>query len=136
MIDRSIHWFYAEHQVTPGATVEKMRQDLWSYGFYNAWLTLTKKEPPYAASGLWGAEKFEVEFEPRKFLIVRTTKDNDWLKVAFTRALGMPPHFWYQERTGGSVYEWRMTDRDDRWQAMQGLPAFKSLKRLYAVSEA
>ncbi len=29
-----------------------------------------------------------------------------------------------------------MTDREDRWQAMQGLPAFKSLKRLYAVSEA
>ncbi len=79
MIDRSIHWFYAEHQVTPGATVEKMRQDLWSYGFYNAWLTLAKKEPPYVARGLWGAEKFEVEFEPRKFLIVRTTKDNDWL---------------------------------------------------------
>lgn len=136
MIDRSIHWFYAERQVTPGSTVEKMRQDLWSYGFYNVWLTLVKKEPPYAVNGLWGTEKFEIEFEPRKFLIIRTTKDNDWLKTAFTRALGMAPHFWYQERTGGSVYEWRMTDRDSRWQAMQGLPAYKSLKRLYAVAEA
>jgi hypothetical protein len=135
MIDRSNHWFYAERQLTPGATVEKMRQDLWSYGFYNIWLTLTKKDAPYAASGLWGADRFEIEFEPRKFLIIRLAKENEWLKTAFTRALGMAPHFWYQDKAG-QVYEWRMADRDGRWQAMQGLPAYKSLKRLYAVAEA
>ena len=84
MIDRANHWFYAERQLTPGATVEKMRQNLWSYGFYNIWLTLTKKEPPYVLSGLWGTDKFEIEFEPRKFLIIRLAKDNEWLKTAFT----------------------------------------------------
>jgi hypothetical protein len=135
MIDRANHWFYAERQLTPGATVEKMRQNLWSYGFYNIWLTLTKKEPPYVLSGLWGTDKFEIEFEPRKFLIIRLAKDNEWLKTAFTRALGMSPHFWYQER-GSTVYEWRMADREGRWQAMQGLPTFKSLKRLYELAEA
>ena len=135
MIDRINHWFYAQRQLTPGATVEKMRQDLWSYGFYNAWFTLTKKEPPYTASGLWGTDKIEIEFEPRQFLIIRLPKENEWVKTAFTRALGMAPHFWYQDKDG-QVYEWRMADRDGRWQAMQGLPAYKSLKRLYAVAEA
>jgi hypothetical protein len=136
MIDRINHWFYAERQLTPGATVEKMRQDLWTFGFYNIWLTLTKKDAPYVASGLWGADKFEIEFEPRKFLIIRAAKENDWLKTAFTRALGMAPHFQYQDKANINIHEWRMADRDGRWQSMQGLPAFKSLKRLYAVAEA
>lgn len=136
MIDLATHWFYGERQLSASATVEKMRQDLWTYGFYNIWLTLTKKEPPHLVRGLWGQEKFEVEFEPRKFLIIRAVKEKDWLKTAFTRALGMAPHFHYQDKTNVNIYEWRMADRDGRWQAMQGLPAYKSLKRLYDVPEA
>lgn len=135
MIDRATHWFYAERHLTPGATVEKMRQHLWSYGFYNILLTLKQAGSPYALNGLWGTEKFEVEFEPRRYLILRLAQDNEWLKTAFTRALGMGPHFGYQEKSG-YVYEWRMADREGRWQAMQGLPAYKSLKRLYAVADA
>lgn len=134
MIDRINHWFYAERQLTPGATVEKMRQDLWSYGFYNIWLTLKRKEAPYLLSGLWGAEKFEIEFEPRHFIIIRLAQENEWLKTAFTRSLGLAPHFSYQEK-GGVVYEWRMAQLESRWQAMQGLPVYKNLKRLY-VAEA
>jgi len=133
MLDLATHWFYAERQLTPGSAVENMRHDLWSYGFYNIWLTLKKRESPYELSGLWGQEKFEVEFEPRQFLLIRSAKDNEWLKTAFTRVLGQPPHFQYQEKSGASVYEWRVANREGRWQAMQGLPTYKSLKRLYAV---
>jgi hypothetical protein len=80
--------------------------------------------------GLRGQETFKVEFEPRHFLIIRSIQDNEWLKTVFTRALGLAPHFQYQDKAGGSLYEWRTADRDGRWQAMQGLPAYKSLKRL------
>ena len=99
-------------------------------------MTLKKKDAPYSVAGTFGQEKFELEFEPRKFLIIRSPKDDAWLKTAFTRALGQAPHFQYQDNANTNIYEWRMADREGRWQAMQGLPAYKSLKRLYAAPEA
>jgi len=136
MIDRATHWFYAERQLSAGATVENLRHDLWANGFYNIWLSLKKNEPPYLLSGLWGQDKFEIEFEPRKFLMIRAAKENEWLKKAFTRALGMGPHFQFQDKSGQFILEWHMADREARWQSMQGVPAYKNLKRLYTVSEA
>ena len=136
MIDRVTHWFYAERQLSAGAIVENLRHDLWANGFYNIWLSLKNHQPPYLLSGLWGQDKFEIEFEPRKFLMVRAAKENEWLKKAFTRTLGMGPHFQFQDKSGQFILEWHMADREARWQSMQGVPAYKNLKRLYTVSEA
>lgn len=135
MLDRANHWFYAERQMSAGAAIEKMRQDFWMNGFFSVWFTLEKKEPPYLVRGLYTQQPFEVEFEPRKYLIVRSSKENEWLRLGFTRTLGMPPHFQYQDTKGNFIWEWRMVDRNARWQAMQGVPAFKNLKRLYEVIE-
>lgn len=135
MLDRAMHWFYAEQQMSAGAAIEKMRHDFWINGFYNVWFTLTKKEPPYIVRGMYTQQPFEVEFERQKYLIVRANKENEWLRLGFTRTLGMPPHFQYTDTKGNTVWEWRMVDRDARWQSMQGVPAFKNLKRLYEVIE-
>jgi hypothetical protein len=135
MLDRATHWFYAEQQLSAGATVEKMRQDFWMNGFYNVWFTLTKKDSPYILRGMYAQQPFEVELERQKYLVVRASKENEWLRLGFTRTLQMPPHFQYTDTKGNVVWEWRMAGRDARWQAMQGVPAFKNLKRLYEVIE-
>ena len=44
MIDRATHWFYAERQVSVGAAVENMRHDFWANGFYNVWLSVSRRE--------------------------------------------------------------------------------------------
>ena len=135
MIDLATHWFYAERSLSPGAIVENLRHDMWANGYYNIWLTLAKNEAPYILHGLYGQDKFEVEFEPRQFLMLRTAKENEWLIKAFTRALGMPPHFQYQDKQGQFVTEWRMVNREARWSSMQGVPTFKNVTRLYEVEE-
>ncbi len=135
MIDTATHWFYAERRLSPGAAIENLRHDLWAWGYYNVWLRLIKNDPPYVASGLYGSDKFELEFEPRKYVILRTSKENEWLLKGFTRTLGMKPHFQYQDKQGQFVIEWRMSGLEARWQAMQGVPTFKNVKRLYAVEE-
>ncbi len=135
MLDRATHWFYAERQVSIGAAVEKLRQDFWAQGFNNVYFTLTKKEPPYILRGAYAGQPIEVEFEPQKYVVVKSSKDIDWLRIAFTRSLAMPPHFQYNDTKGNTIWEWRMADRDTRWQAMQGVPAYKNLKRLYEVIE-
>ncbi len=135
MIDRATHWFYAERQMSAGAAVENMRHDLWANGFYNIWLTLKKSELPYLISGLWGQDKFDIEFEPRKYFVIRSAKELPWLEKAFTRTLGMGPHFQYQDKGNQFVLEWRMADREARWQSMQGVPVFKNLRRFDLVPE-
>ena len=134
-MDTANHWFYGERRVSPGASIEELRHELWAGGFYNAWLRLTKSEPPYTASGFYGTETFELEFEPRQYAIVRAAKENEWLIKGFTRTLGMKPHFQYQDKQGQFVTEWRMAGRESRWSAMQGVPTYKNARRLYVTEE-
>ena len=135
MIDTANHWFYADRRLSPGAAIEDLRHDLWALGNYNAWLRLAKNEPPYIASGLYGPDKFELEFEPRKYVIVRAARENEWLIKGFTRSLGMKPHFQYQDKQGQFVTEWRMIGLEARWSSMQGVPTYKNARRLYVTEE-
>jgi hypothetical protein len=135
MIDTATNWFYAERQLSPGAAIERLRNDLWAYGYYNVWLRLIKNEAPYVASGQYNAEKFEMEFEPRQYVILRAAKEDEWLLKGFTRVLGMKPHFQFQDKQGLFVTEWRMAGREARWSAMQGVPTYKNAKRLYVTEE-
>ena len=135
MMDTATHWFYGERHLSPGATIEELRHELWAGGYYNIWLSLVKKDAPYVANGQYSAEKFEMEFEPRQYVILRAAADNAWLIKGFTRVLGMKPHFQYQDKQGQFVTEWRMGGREARWSAMQGVPTYKNIKRLYGVQE-
>jgi hypothetical protein len=138
MLDRATHWFYAQQQMSTGASIENLRHEFWANRFFNVWFTLSHNEPPYQVRGLWNNKPFELEYEPRKYAIVRIPKDSDyadWLRLAFSRSLGLEPHFQYQESSGKLVYEWRLVDREARWQSIQGVPAYKNLKRLYPEPE-
>ena len=131
MIDTANHWFYGERRLSPGASVEDLRHELWAGGYYNVWLRLTRSDVPYLASGLYSGDPFELEFEPRQYVVMRAAKENSWLIKGLARTLGMKPHFQYQDKQGQFVTEWRMSGREARWSAMQGIPTYKDAKRLY-----
>lgn len=134
-MDLATHWFYAERRLSPGASIEELRHDLWAGGYYNIWLRIVKNDLPYVARGTYGADTFELEFEPRQYAIIRTNAQNEWLIKGFTRTLGMKPHFQYQDKQGKFVTEWRMAGREARWSSMQGIPTYKNATRLYGVEE-
>ena len=89
MIDTATNWFYGERRLSAGAAIENLRHELWAWGYYNVWLRLVRSELPYLAGGLYNGEKFELEFEPRQYVIIRAAKENEWLLKGFTRVLGM-----------------------------------------------
>ena len=130
MFDPSTHWFYSSKMPGAGAIAENMRQELWELHVYGVWLTCTQKELPYKFRGVWQNKLFEVEMAPRQYLIVRVKEELPWIGEGFKRAMRTVPSFKYQEPDGSYVAEWRMDGREARWQAMQGKPAFKNLKRL------
>jgi hypothetical protein len=130
MFNFTTHWFYSSKMPGAGVIAENMRHDFWELHVYGVWFTCTRKELPFAYRGLWEGKQFEVEMEPRKYLIVRSKEELPWIVEGFKRALRTVATFKYQEPDGRFVVEWRMVGREARWQAMQGKPTFKSLKRL------
>jgi len=136
MFDPSIHWFYSSKMPSAGAIAENMRHDLWELHVYGVWFTCIAQELPYKYRGLWQGRQFEVELEPRKSVIVRSKEELPWITEGFKRSLRTVPTFKYQEADGRFAVEWRMDEREARWQAMQGKPAFRNLKRLDMRSSA
>ncbi len=128
--DPSTHWFYSTKTQGPGVIAENMRHEFWEMHVYGVWFTCVRKELPYAYRGLWEGKPFEVEMEPRQHVIVRSKDDLAWVAEGFKRSLRVVPTFKYQEPDGRYVVEWRFDGREERWQSMQGKPAFKNLKRL------
>lgn len=130
MFDPSTHWFYSAKMPSAGAIAENMRHEFWEQHVYGVWFTCTRNENPFTFRGLWENRQFDVEMVPRQYLIVRSKEELPWIAEGFKRALRTVPTFKYQESDGRYVVEWRMHEREERWQAMQGKPAFKNLKRL------
>ena len=130
MFDPKTHWFYSSQMPSAGAIAENMRHDFWEMHVYGVWFTCTQPELPYRYRGVWEGQLFDVELEPRKYLIVRSQAELPWIAEGFRRALRLVPTFKYQEADGRFAVEWRVDERESRWQAMQGKPAFKNLRRL------
>lgn len=130
MFDPSIHWFYSAKMPSAGAIAENMRHELWEFHVYGVWLSCLGKELPFRYRGLWQGKQFEVEMSPRQYLILRSQEELPWIVEGFRRSMRSVPTFKYQEADGRFAAEWRMDERETRWQAMQGKPAFKNLRRL------
>lgn len=130
MFDPLTHWFYSSKMPSAGAIAENMRHEFWEMHVFGVWFTCTSNELPYMYRGIWEGKIFEVELAPREYVIVRSKEELPWIAEGFKRALRVVPTFKYQEPDGRYVVEWRMDKREERWQAMQGKPSFKNLKRL------
>jgi len=130
MFDPSTHWFYSAKMPGTGAIAENMRHEMWEFHVYGVWFTCVDKDLPFKYRGLWQGKQFEVEMASRQYLIVRAKEDLPWIVEGFKRSLRSVPTFKYQESDGRFAVEWRMDERETRWQSMQGKPAFKNLRRL------
>jgi hypothetical protein len=130
MFDPTTHWFYSGKMPSAGAIAENMRHEFWEQHVYGVWFTCTRAENPHLFRGLWQNKQFEVEMEPRRYIVVRSKEELPWIVEGFKRGLRSVPTFKYQEADGRFTVEWRFDGREARWQSMQGKPAFKNLKRL------
>ncbi|HXF68587.1 MAG TPA: hypothetical protein VNK89_02170 [Thermoflexus sp.] len=133
VVPPEVHWFYAEKRLSAGAVAEQLRQSLWFVRLQEAWVSPVdpvQKEPPYRYRGYWRERTFEIEFEPRRYVILRAAEDLPRVVEALQRSLGVGPVFSYLDEEGKVVYEWRWGDREARWQELQGIPSYQRLRRL------
>lgn len=133
VVPPEVHWFYAEKHPSAGAVAEQLRQSLWFVRLQEAWVSPVdprQKDPPFRYRGYWREHVFEIEFEPRRYVILRMAQDLPRVVEALQRSLGAAPAFAYVDEEGRAVYEWRWGDREARWQQLQGIPRYQRLRRL------
>lgn len=124
-------WFYNEPEHRPYLIEERLNGTFWQARLTQVIFDCVRAEPPFLCLGMWRGQPFEVEWEPKKWLIVRSPQNlPDDLIAGFSRVLGFKPAFRYQDPAGRMTYEWHLDGGQARWQAIQGVPSYRQPQRL------
>lgn len=123
-------WFYNTPEQNAYAIAERVRTNFWDARFGSVWLDTVRVEPPILMRGTYQGSEVELEWQPRKWCLLRTKPASPPLSAGVSNILGFKPAFKYKDPRGCVVWEWRLGDLDARWQAIQGRPEFGELERL------
>lgn len=124
-------WFYKEPEHRPYFIEERLHSTFWAARLPQVRFDCVRAEPPFLCRGTWRTLPFEMEWQPRQWLIIRAPQDlpEDML-LGFSRVLGFKPAFRYEDPQGRMVYEWHLDGGKARWSAIQGVPIYKRPERL------
>lgn len=123
-------WFYSAPEKNAYAIGERVRTNFWDARFGGIWLETVRVEPPILMTGQYQGSKIELEWEPGKWCRLRTHPESSPLATGVANILGFKPAFKYEDAKGNAVWEWRVSDAEARWQAVQGKPEFGKLEKL------
>jgi hypothetical protein len=130
MTTSSLTWFYQQPENNPYLIAERVRTNFWDARYGGLWLDTIKSESPILMAGTYNKSRVELEWEPGKWLILRTNPANEALSQGVSNLIRFRPAIRYEDPKGNTVWEWRLKDTDARWQILQGKPEFGKLKRL------
>ncbi len=101
-------------------TIENaLRFEFWRAGFKNVWFTCTQETTPLQAQAAWGENTLNVEWEPSKYLLLKSSQPDQNALNAFAIVLKHKPLAAYKTAEGQVVIEWRIKDGDARFQELQ-----------------
>lgn len=143
MTTTSKTWFYTQPERNRYAIAERVRTSFWDARYGGIWLDCVRPEPPIQMTGWWNGVRaespitpgdrecrVELEWEPGKWLALRTKPAAPQLVDAVSNLLGFKPALTYEDADGRAVWEWHTDGGAARWQAIQGIPAYRRPRRL------
>lgn len=101
-------WFYDDLPDSGFVISEHLRQNFWRVGPSAMWLDVVQSTAPYLARGYWREARFDLEWVPRQYVILRTTAEAKELERATALQLGFKATG-RSEAEGKQVIEWRLT---------------------------
>ncbi len=128
MTTNSRTWFYNEPEHRPYYLEERVNQNLWASRFGSIYLDCVRAEPPFLMEGVWNGITVSIEWVPKDWFILRSSKEDRTLITGFAQVLQFPPSFSYTDDDGGFVAEWRRTNADKRIQEIRGHPMYTNVK--------
>ena len=81
-------WFFQNPGIIPHNIAETVRQSLWSSGLYSIWLDTVNASAPYKLIGQHSEVSLELEWQPSKWLRLRSEEDDSILRNHLSWLLG------------------------------------------------
>ena len=122
-------WFYQNPGYIPHNIAETVRQSLWSSGLYSIWLDAETTSAPYKLIGHHSNASIELEWDPSKWLRLRSEKDIPSLKNHLAWLLGFEANLQFTDQMNWQVHEWHLQEFDERWREISGNPMYSSPMR-------
>lgn len=122
-------WFLRRYPPSLFVIEGELRSVFWRAGYGDIWFTCTRAEPPFACLGLWQGRKFEMEWDPGSFLIVRMSEPESKVLEMFERVLGHRALAGYRDGENKIALEWRSKNADERFQKLEA-SGVRELERL------
>ena len=122
-------WFYQNPGYIPHNIAETVRQSLWSSGLYSIWLDAETTSAPYKLIGNHSNVSIELEWDPSKWLRLRSEKDIPSLKNHLAWLLGFEANLQFTDQMNWQVHEWHLQEFDERWREISGNPMYSSPMR-------
>jgi hypothetical protein len=130
MTTSALTWFYQQPEKNAYLIAERVRTNFWDARFGGLWLDTLRVTSPILMKGTYKGSLVELEWEPVKWCILRTHPANEALSHGVSNLIRFRPAFKYEDPHGNTVWEWRLSDMDARWQSIQGKPEFGQLRKL------
>ncbi len=124
-------WFFAQFPPSRFVIEGELRNALWHAGLTGFWLTCTREEPPYQVEGFWKDKKFQLEWDGKTYIMLKTKEPNPELLDIFEHGLKHRAMAAYKNGDGMVVVEWRAKDADARFAELQASDV-QELERLNA----
>jgi len=124
----SASWLFADYPPSRSVIENDLRLAFWKAGFKGMWFTCTKDELPFECTAGWNGTTFALEWEPKKYALLKMQTPNQDLLNAFERVLKHKALAAYK-RDGVVVVEWRVKDANARFEELKASGA-SELERL------
>ncbi len=125
-------WFYRAPEKRPYLIAERVRTSLWDQRLGSLWLDTVSAEPPITMRGFYNNQPVQLEWEPAQWLRLSAKPEAPALANALANLLRRKPTLRFIDADGYTVWEWWLSPdaAEQRWQAIQGKPAFGRPVRL------
>ncbi len=128
MTTNSRTWFYNEPEHRPYYLEERVNQNLWASRFGSIYLDCVRAEPPFRMEGTWNGMAVSIEWVPKDWFILRSSKEDRTLLTGFAQVLQFPPSFSYTDENGSFVAEWRRANAEKWLLEIKGHPTYTNVK--------
>ena len=123
-------WFYTTPEPRPYLIEERINHTLWKNRLQGLSMQCVQYTAPIKLESVWNGMPVQFEYQPGKWFYLRSGREVKELIGVMRQVLMMRPALAYTDANGMFCVEWHTDGGGERFQQIQGNPAFQGLRRL------
>lgn len=132
MASNSTTWFHETPENNPYLLQERVNGNLWMARLWSLYFVTEQAEAPFRMVAQYNEAPLTLEWEPGKWLRLRSDQAVPSVATAFSNILQIPASLTYTDIEGKIITEWHSDGGAAQWQKIQGNPSYQNPVRLNA----